>query len=63
MKFNLVIFDLDGTLLDTLQDLGDAVNHAMSLHGFPTHTLDEYRFMVGNGVRKLVRRAMPDKFK
>ena len=63
MKFNLVIFDLDGTLLDTLQDLGDAVNHAMSLHGFPTHTLDEFRYMVGNGVRKLVRRAMPDKFK
>ena len=60
MKFNLVIFDLDGTLLDTLQDLGDAVNYAMSNHGFPTHTLDEFRYMVGNGVRKLVRRAMPE---
>ena len=63
MKFNLVLFDLDGTLLDTLQDLGDAVNFAMSSHGFPTHTLDEFRFMVGNGVRKLVRRAMPDEYK
>ena len=63
MKFNLVLFDLDGTLLDTLQDLGDAVNYAMSSHGFPCHTLDEFRFMVGNGVRKLVRRAMPDEFK
>ena len=63
MKFNLVLFDLDGTLLDTLQDIGDAVNYAMAQHGFPTHTLDEFRFMVGNGVRKLVRRAMPDEFK
>ena len=63
MKFNLVLFDLDGTVLDTLQDLGDAVNYAMSLHGFPLHTLDEFRYMVGNGVRKLVRRAMPDDLK
>ena len=63
MKFNLVLFDLDGTVLDTLQDLGDAVNYAMSLHGFPLHTLDEFRYMVGNGVRKLVRRAMPDELK
>ena len=63
MKFNLVLFDLDGTVLDTLQDLGDAVNYAMSMHGFPTHTLDEFRYMVGNGVRKLVRRAMPDELK
>lgn len=63
MKFNLVLFDLDGTVLDTLQDLGDSVNYAMSLHGFPVHTLDEFRYMVGNGVRKLVRRAMPDDLK
>ena len=63
MKFNLVLFDLDGTVLDTLQDLGDAVNYSMSMHGFPTHTLDEFRYMVGNGVRKLVRRAMPDELK
>ncbi|MCR4864863.1 MAG: HAD-IA family hydrolase [Bacteroidales bacterium] len=63
MKFKLVLFDLDGTVLDTLQDLGDAVNYAMSMHGFPLHTLDEFRYMVGNGVRKLVRRAMPDEFK
>lgn len=63
MKFKLVLFDLDGTVLDTLQDLGDAVNYAMSLHGFPLHTLDEFRYMVGNGVRKLVRRAMPDELK
>ena len=63
MKFKLVLFDLDGTVLDTLQDLGDAVNYAMSMHGFPLHTLDEFRYMVGNGVRKLVRRAMPDELK
>ena len=54
-----VIFDLDGTLLDTLEDLGEAVNHALSLHGYPLHTLDEYREMVGHGVRNLVTRALP----
>lgn len=60
MKWKLVIFDLDGTLIDTIADLGAAVNHALSLHGLPPHTLEEYKYMVGNGVRKLVERAMPD---
>ncbi len=56
---NLVIFDLDGTLLNTIEDLGCAVNHALSLKGFPEHQLKEYRKMVGNGVRNLVTRALP----
>ena len=55
----LVIFDLDGTLLNTLDDLAEAVNHAMSDKGFPEHTSLDYMTMVGNGVRKLVQRAMP----
>ncbi|MBR2771309.1 MAG: HAD hydrolase-like protein, partial [Bacteroidales bacterium] len=49
MKYKLVIFDLDGTLLDTLDDLSAAVNHAMQQRGFPLHTRDEYMKMVGHG--------------
>ncbi|MBR5686389.1 MAG: HAD-IA family hydrolase [Prevotella sp.] len=60
MKYKLVLFDLDGTLLDTIDDLSDAVNHAMRLRGFPLHTRDEYMKMVGNGIRNLVIRALPD---
>lgn len=59
-SFDLVIFDLDGTLIDTIGDLGGAVNHAMTVHGFPTHTLEEYRMMVGHGVRNLVQKALGD---
>ena len=54
----LILFDLDGTLLDTLEDLAAAVNHALALHGLPQHTLDEYRRMVGHGVRNLVKDAL-----
>lgn len=63
MKWKLVIFDLDGTLIDTIADLGTAVNHALSLHGLPLHTIEEYKYMVGNGVRNLVWRAMPSDLK
>ena len=56
----LVIFDLDGTLLNTIADLGNAANHTLEALGLPQHTLDEYRLMVGNGMRKLVMRALPD---
>lgn len=59
MKPRLVIFDLDGTLLDTLDDLGAAVNHAMQRRGFPQHTRDEYRVMVGHGARNLMMQAVP----
>ena len=60
MKHKLVIFDLDGTLVDTIADLGTAVNVALEMRDLPLHTLEEYRKMVGNGVRKLVQRAMPE---
>lgn len=60
MKYKLVLFDLDGTLLDTIDDLSEAVNHAMRLRGFPQHTRDEHMKMVGNGIRNLVIRALPD---
>ena len=59
MKPKLVIFDLDGTLLDTIDDLKEAVNHAMSLRGFPTFTRDEVMAMVGHGTRNLMRKALP----
>ena len=59
----LILFDLDGTLLDTLEDLSEAVNHALELRGLPLHTLDEYRGMVGHGVRNLVKQALEASFK
>lgn len=54
------IFDLDGTLLDTLSDLAAAVNYALRTHGMPEHSIDDVRRFVGNGVRKLMERAIPD---
>ena len=54
-----IIFDLDGTLLDTLEDLTDSVNYAMERFGLPAHTLDAVRGFVGNGVAKLIERAIP----
>jgi len=56
----LVIFDLDGTLLNTIADLGNACNHALRNMGYSEHALTTYYYMVGNGVRKLVERAEPD---
>ena len=56
----VVIFDLDGTLLDTLEDLAAAVNHALAQRGLPQHTTGEYRAMVGHGVRNLVKQALPE---
>lgn len=55
-----VIFDLDGTLLNTIADLGNACNYALQQAGFSTHPLSAYNYMVGNGVRKLLERAEPD---
>jgi phosphoglycolate phosphatase len=56
----LIIFDLDGTLLNTIDDLGHACNHALSQLGFPTHAIDSYPALVGNGVKNLIRRALPE---
>lgn len=58
-RYDAVIFDLDGTLLDTLEDLTNAVNHALREDGYPERTRDEVRSFVGNGVSLLMRRALP----
>lgn len=57
----LVIFDLDGTLLNTIADLAAATNYALQFYGYPTHDTDAYRFFVGNGINKLFERALPEK--
>ena len=59
-NYDTVIFDLDGTLLNTLEDLADSVNYALALHALPCRTLAEIRCFVGNGVAKLIARAVPD---
>lgn len=56
----LAIFDLDGTLLNTIEDLGHAANHALQAHGYPTHSIASYPFFVGNGVRRLIERVLPE---
>ena len=55
----LIIFDLDGTLLNTIEDLENSVNHALAQYNYPQHPVEAYRFMVGNGVNNLLKRAMP----
>lgn len=59
----LVIFDLDGTLLNTIADLAMATNHALQQLGYPTHDTDTYRFFVGNGINKLLERSLPEEEK
>ena len=58
--YTTYIFDLDGTLLETLDDLAASVNYALRTHGMPGHSTDDVRRFVGNGVRKLMERAVPD---
>ena len=58
--YQTVIFDLDGTLLDTLQDLADSTNYALSVHRMPARTLEEVRTFVGNGVGRLIHLAVPE---
>ena len=60
MKYTTILFDLDGTLLYTLEDLADAINHTLSEYGLPTHPLENVRKFVGNGLRMLVVRALPE---
>lgn len=58
-RYTTVIFDLDGTLMNTLADLAASANHALRLSGFPVRSVEEVRSFVGNGVRKLIERAVP----
>lgn len=59
----LAVFDLDGTLLDTIGDLSEACNHMLGLRGLGAHTCDEYRKMVGNGILRLVERALAEQLR
>jgi phosphoglycolate phosphatase len=59
MSYKAVLFDLDGTLLDTLDDLGDSMNAVLAAHGYPVHPIPSYSEFVGDGVLVLVRRALP----
>jgi phosphoglycolate phosphatase len=59
MAYRAVIFDLDGTLLDTLDDIADSANKVLTGRGLPPHPVDDYRFFVGDGVKKLVERILP----
>ena len=60
MKYQLMIFDLDGTVLNTLEDLYLSTDYALKQCGFPERTIDEVRQFVGNGIRKLIERAVPE---
>lgn len=59
-EYSTYIFDLDGTLLNTLTDLAASTNYALRTHGLPEHTFEDIRWFVGNGVKKLIERAVPD---
>lgn len=58
-RFKAVVFDLDGTLLDTIKDIANAMNLVLSRYNFPVHDLNSYRFFIGSGIAKLVERALP----
>lgn len=60
MSYKGIIFDLDGTLINTLEDLTDAMNYALTQLGEPTHSVDQCRRMIGNGITKFVERALSD---
>ena len=59
MSFRAILFDLDGTLLDTLEDIADAMNRVLSERGYAKHSVEAYRYFVGNGSLVLVKRALP----
>lgn len=59
MKYKAVLFDLDGTLIDSVEDIGDAANRVLANKGFPTHPVATYRLFVGEGVKVLFNRALP----
>lgn len=57
----LAVFDMDGTICDTIEDLASATNHTLEVLGCPLHTVEEYKYFVGNGISKLIERALPQK--
>ena len=59
-RYHAILFDMDGTLLDTLTDMQDAVNHVLAAHGLPLRTREEVRRFVGNGAGPLIHRALPE---
>jgi phosphoglycolate phosphatase len=59
-NFEAILFDVDGTLLDSIQDLADSMNSTLGHFGFPIHGVDRYKYFVGDGMENLVRRALPD---
>jgi len=61
MNFKAICFDLDGTLIDSLEDIAESTNKVLNKRGFPIHPLDEFRYFVGDGSRSLVTRALPKK--
>jgi len=63
MNTRLAIFDLDGTLLDTIDDLAAAVDRTLAVRNLPRHTTEAYRLMVGGGIRKLILRALPEELR
>lgn len=60
LRYETIIFDMDGTMLDTLDDLADATNHALKIYGYPQRSREEIRSFVGNGIGLLIRRALPE---
>ncbi len=60
MKFKAILFDLDGTLINSLNDIASSVNRVLSLHGFPIHPTDAYRYFIGDGVIMLIQHALPE---
>ncbi len=63
MKYQAIIFDLDGTLLDTIQDLADSMNGALKSMGYPVHDIQKYLHLVGNGIENLAMRVLPEDIK
>ena len=59
MKYNLIIFDMDGTILNTIEDIADSANFICQKYGYPVHTYDEVKYFVGNGLPKMMERALP----
>lgn len=60
MRYKAAVFDMDGTILNTIEDLTDSTNYALSFNGLPERSLEEVRCFVGNGIRKLIERAVPE---